>query len=105
MHANNLFPNLDDTATLKQLNGHVLCFLFLHANKQSLSYFDSTATIKTLNGLTYKIIGFSDSLEFFLVLYFFIQFIKNICRDFFFKNVTLPPVHPAEGCYRRFNRR
>ena len=37
----------------------------------------------------------------FFYFYIFFRFIKNICRDFFFKNVTQPPVHLAEGCYRR----
>jgi len=46
MHVNNLFPNLDDIVTLKQLNWPILCFLFLRADKQSISYLDSTATIK-----------------------------------------------------------
>ena len=35
---------------------------------------------------------------------FIFLFIKYICRFFFCKNVTQPPVHPAEGRYRRMNR-
>ena len=43
---------------------------------------------------------------FLIFILFFSRFIKNICRNFFFcKNVILPPVHPAEGRYRRMNRR
>ena len=41
----------------------------------------------------------------FLKFYIFFRFIKNICLFFIFKNVTQPPVLPAEGCYRRMNRR
>ena len=43
--------------------------------------------------------------EFFNFILFFFRFIKNICRFFFCKNVILSPVHPAEGRYRRMNRR
>jgi len=41
--------------------------------------------------------------EFFLFLYFF-DLSKIYVVIFFFKNVTKPPVHPAEGFYRRMNR-
>jgi len=43
--------------------------------------------------------------EFFLILYFFSIYQKYMSCFFIFKNVTQPPVHPAEGCYRRMNRR
>jgi len=42
---------------------------------------------------------------FFLILYFFSIYQKYMSCFFIFKNVTQPPVHPAEGCYRRMNRR
>ena len=43
-------------------------------------------------------------LEFFY-FYIFFDLSKIYVEIFFFKNVTQPPVHPAEGCYRRMNRR
>ena len=40
----------------------------------------------------------------FLFLFFFSIFQKYMSFLFFSKNVTQPPVRPAEGCYRRMNR-
>ena len=44
--------------------------------------------------------------EFFYFLYYFFPiYQKYMPKLFFCKNVILPPVHPAEGRYRRMNRR